>query len=805
MIEKILLVLSLGLLALPGAAQTLRLIDKITRQPLPNGAIYNQSRQVTATTDARGQADLSAFAAADTLFFRHLNYRPAVYPYRQLAGMHFTVELTENQIFLGEVVVAAHRWEQDQTEVPQRIEKIAAKEIALQNPQTAADLLGATGQVYIQKSQQAGGSPMLRGFSTNRVLLVVDGVRMNNAIFRTGNLQNVISLDAGSVESAEVLFGPGSVMYGSDAIGGVMDFHTLGPRLSSTGKAELTGSSFTRFSSANREKTGHVHLNVGLQKWAFATSITYSDYDDLRTGSRGNRSFLRPDYQAVMDGEDVYRVNPDPQRQVASGYGQYNLMQKVRFKPAKAWNLEYAFHHSATSDAPRYDRLYLKHEDGTFTHAQWYYGPQRWTMNRLAVQHNQSALLYDQLRVVAAHQCYQESRHDRRMGDNRLRHQTENVDAYSLNLDLDKKLGKKLNLFYGAEAVYNRVGSRAHREHIKTGAFTPIATRYPDGATWQSYAAYAQVKYNLHPGWVLNGGVRYSYVGSEAAFDTTLFAFPFTTARVRAGAVNGSLGAVFKPSAAWQLYLNGATGYRAPNIDDIGKVFESEPGSVVVPNPALQPEYAYSAEVGTAGLLGNAFKMNLSVYYTFLDGALARRNYTFNGQDSIAYDGQRSRVQAIQNLASAYVWGVQAGLDAQLGRGFKWSGTLTYQRGEEQSDESLTYYPLRHVPPTFGSTHLRYERKRYRVDLYAVYNAEMKYDRLALSEREDSAPYAKDAAGLPFVPGWYTLNCKAAWYIHPHLVLNAGVENITDQLYRPYASGISAPGRNFILALRAQL
>jgi hemoglobin/transferrin/lactoferrin receptor protein len=143
--------------------------------------------------------------------------------------------------------------------------------------------------------------------------------------------------------------------------------------------------------------------------------------------------------------------------------------------------------------------------------------------------------------------------------------------------------------------------------------------------------------------------VRYSYVGSEAAFDTTLFAFPFPTARVQAGAVNGSLGAVFKPFAAWQLYLNGATGYRAPNIDDIGKVFESEPGSVVVPNPALKPEYAYSAEVGTAGLLGKACKMNLSVYYTLLEGALARRNYTFNGQDSIAYDGQLSRVQAIQN------------------------------------------------------------------------------------------------------------------------------------------------------------
>jgi hemoglobin/transferrin/lactoferrin receptor protein len=233
-------------------------------------------------------------------------------------------------------------------------------------------------------------------------------------------------------------------------------------------------------------------------------------------------------------------------------------------------------------------------------------------------------------------------------------------------------------------------------------------------------------------------------------------------------------------------------------------VFESEPGSVVVPNPGLKPEYAYSAEAGTAGLLGDHLKINLSLYYTFLDGALARRNYTFNGQDSIPYDGQLSRVQAIQNMTSAYVWGVQAGLDVKLGKGLKLSSNLNYHRGEEQSAESLAYYPLRHVPPAFGSTHLVYERKKYRVDLYAVYNAKMEYKQLALSEREDSAPYAKDAASLPFVPAWYTLNCKAAWFIHSSLALNVGVENITDQLYRPYASGISAPGRNFIVALRAQ-
>ena len=93
------------------------------------------------------------------------------------------------------VVISANKWEQKLNEVPNKIVKINKNDILRNNPQTSADLLGQSGNVFIQKSQLGGGSPMIRGFATNRVLLVADGVRMNNAIYRSGNLQNVISID----------------------------------------------------------------------------------------------------------------------------------------------------------------------------------------------------------------------------------------------------------------------------------------------------------------------------------------------------------------------------------------------------------------------------------------------------------------------------------------------------------------------------------------------------------------------------------------------------------------------------------
>jgi len=803
--KKIYLIFTLLLLGAWASAQTICVVDRTTRQTIQGVAVYANNLKVSAVTNLRGETDASLFKSSDSIYFRQMGYQSVAYTYPQLQSMKFKVELAEKKISLNEVIISANRWEENKIENPYRIEKINMREVSFQNPQTAADMLETNGYAYIQKSQFAGGSPTLRGFATNRVMLVVDGVRMNNAIFRTGNLQNIISLDANALESTEVLFGPGAIMYGSDAIGGVMDFHTLQPKLSVGGKPLITGNAFGRYSSASLEKTGHFDLNIGLKKLAFVSSFTYADYDDLRAGTNGNSYFRRPTYQKTIDGVDSTLKNSDSRLQVNSGYSQSNFMQKILYKPNESWAFDYGFHYSETSDAPRYDRLCLDaNNDGKLDYAQWYYGPQKWMMNRLGITNSKANKLYNQLRFVAALQNYEESRHDRKTGKKSIRTQTENVDALSFNLDLDKTLSEKATLFYGAEAIYNKVGSVAKNTNIKTLEETPTTTRYPDGSTWQSYGAYANLKYKLNPKWIVNAGLRYTQYIVEADFDTTMFPFPFVHAKNNNGAFNGSLGFVYNPNTTWQLYLNGATGFRAPNVDDIGKVFSSEPGSVVVPNADLKPEYAYNAEIGTVKTFGDFLKVDASVYYTFLDNALARRNYTFNGQDSIVYDDELSQVQAIQNITSAYVYGIQAGVDVNFGKGIGLSSTISYQKGEEESEDSLIYYPLSHITPLFGSTHLTYERKKMKLDMYVAYNGRMNYKDLPLADRNDDTPFAKDDNGKPYVPGWYTLNFKAALYINKYVSLNLGIENITDQLYRPYASGISAPGRNFIAALKCK-
>ncbi|MGZ5304000.1 MAG: TonB-dependent receptor [Bacteroidia bacterium] len=785
-------------------AQQVVVQDQATNQPLElvKIAAKHTNGWFLIYTDANGKADISQLKETDSIYFSLYGYNTAKFTYIQLQKNDFNIDLAPSSFSLDEVVISANRWQQDKKDVPNKITTIRRSDVVLQNPQTAADMLSASGEVYVQKSQLGGGSPMIRGFSTNRVLLTVDGVRMNNAIFRSGNLQNVIALDAFATERTEVIFGPGSVIYGSDAIGGIMSFYTLMPKFSSAGsKTFFNGSAVTRYSSANNERTDHLDFNIGFRKISFLTSVSYSQFDDLKMGKNGPDEYLRKEYASRIGDRDTVLLNPDPLVQINSGYSQINLMQKIRFKPNEKWDFNYGLHYSTSSDVPRYDRL-IEYRNGKLRDGEWYYGPQKWLMNNLNITYNANNKVFDRMNITLAHQQFGESRHNRSFNSFVLAHRTEDVNALSANIDFEKTLNEKNLFFYGAEIVNNVIGSIGEDENIKTGTVKPADTRYPDGSTWKSYAAYLSHQWKPTGKTTVQSGLRYSHVVMNADFDTTFFPFPFTNANIRTGSLNGSVGLAQKLFHGWQINTNISTGFRAPNIDDIGKVFESEPGAVVVPNPNLSSEYAYNAELGIEKIFGELVKMNVTGFYTILDNALVRRNFTLNGLDSLEYDGEMSRVQAVQNAAKANVYGIQAGLDVKFPLGFGLTSRFNYQKETEELEDK-TIAPLRHAAPWFGTSHITYSGKIVKADLYAVYNGEVSNEDLAPSEQSKTSLYAKDKDGKPYSPGWYTLNIKASFKLTNHFMLNAGIENITDIRYRPYSAGITAPGRNFIVSARA--
>ena len=781
-------------------SQIITITEQDTNEPIELATLTNVKTNLYAMTNSQGQADISAFKGVEKIEIRSLGHKTIIKSFAELESESFTVSLEISNFGLDEVVISGSRWRQNSDDVPSKIISISAKEVALHNPQTAADLLSVSGKVFIQKSQQGGGSPMIRGFATNRLLYSIDGVRMNTAIFRSGNLQNIINLDPFAIENTEVLFGPGSVIYGSDAIGGVMSFQTLTPQLSLSDKPFITGKANVRYSSANKEKTGHFDVNLGFKKWAFVSSISSWDYDNLRQGSHGPEDYIKDYYVQRQDSIDVVITQEDKLLQIPSAYSQINMMQKIRFQPNENWDFQYGFHFSETSPYGRYDR-HQRVRDGLPRYAEWAYGPQIWMMNNLNISYTPNYSVFDQMSLRVAHQWFEESRIDRTFNKTERNTQSEEVGAYSVNLDFIKATGEKNIFFYGVEYVLNDVNSEGELTDISTGISEVGPARYPK-SKWQSLAAYITDEFKVADNFTLSGGARYNYVLLDSKFDTTFYPFPFSEANLSNGAFTGSLGGVYRPTDSWVVSANLGTAFRSPNVDDVGKVFDSEPGSVVVPNPDLKPEYAYNADLGIAKVFGDVVKIDITGYYTSLKDALVRRDYKLNGQDSIMYQGELSQVQAIQNAAVAHVYGVQAGVEVKLPKGFGFSTDVNFQKGEEELDNGETS-PSRHASPFFGVSRLNYKVGKLSMEMNVNYQGKKDFDDLPEEEKGKTEIYALDKNGNPFAPAWYTLNFKALYKIMDSFDISGGIENLTDQRYRPYSSGISGAGRNFILSLLA--
>jgi len=779
-------------------AQKIQVLSQQTKDPILGVALFNQDKSKSAVTNFDGFADISSFNQDEVITFQHIAHTPLSQTKSKIVKANRQVFLITDASSLDEVVLSVSKFGQKKRDIPQQIVSVTSEDVLFTNPQTAADLLQSSGQVYVQKSQLGGGSPIIRGFSTNRLLIAVDGVRFNTAIFRGGNVQNIISIDPFAVARTEVILGPGSVVYGSDAVGGVMNFYTKKPKFSFKEGYSFSGNSTVRYATANKEKTGHFDFNIGAKKWAFLTSVTYSDFDNLRMGSHGPDDYLRTQYVETINGVDTVVQNQNPKIQRPTAYSQINTMQKVRYMPNNNWNFDLGLFYTTTSDYPRYDRL-IRDTNGAPKSAVWDYGPQQWVSGNLQIQNTPDTnTLFDESAFTLSFQHFKEGRSDRDFGDSFLYKTQEKVAAYTTAWDFEKKINKaKLN--YGVEYIFNKVGSRGLKTDIATGISQRDVSRYPDGSSWQSLAGYMSSQFALAKNISFLGGLRYSHIIIDAQFDTSLFDLPFTEVTINTGALTGTAGVTWNPNQTLGWRLNFGTAFRAPNIDDVGKVFDSEPGSVVVPNPDLKPEYAYNADIGVSLNFDTGVKLDFAGFYTILEDALIRRDFSLDGESQIVYQGELSTIQAIQNASRAQVYGFEAGIAITFSKELKLSSQYNITKGFAQ-DQQGTKEALRHAAPAYGNTKLIYNKAKLTLATFVEYNGQFDFEDLAPSQQNNAFLYAADQNGNPYAPKWYTLNFSAQYKYSKSLQLNATLENITDKRYRPYSSGLSAPGRNLIVA-----
>ncbi len=700
---------------------------------------------------------------------------------------------------LSEVVISATKVEESKHNIIQQISIIKSNNIEKSNAQTTASLIENQGHAFVQRSQAGGGSIILRGFEASRVVMMIDGVRMNNLIYRAGHLQNIIRIDNSILDRVEILNGSSSTMYGSDALGGVISMYTRKPMLQLSDKILIKGNTFFRYGLANNELTGHAEINIGLKKFASLTSVTYSKFGDLRMGGAQNPFYKkfgeRTFYADRIDGKDTLITNNNPLLQKKSGYSQYDILQKFLIKQNDFIQHQLNIQFSNSTNIPRYDRLTDPKENG-LNSAEWYYGPQTRMLTAYDIEYNHPNAFFNSIHANISYQYIVESRHNRSFGKDNLSNRIENVHAVGYSLDIVKQI-KSNKIIFGVDGQYSMVISKATKVNITTGEQSPLDTRYPDGKdNMTTFAVFATHigKYGKH--FTINDGIRIGVSSLQAHFnDTTFFKFPFQSVQQNNFTASGNLGFAYAPTNKWKIALLFNTGFRVPNIDDLSKVFESTPGKIIVPNNKIKPEKTISGELNISKQFGNSVKWENVFWATYFIDAIQTGKFSYNGLDSIDYADTKSAVYANQNTGKAYLLGFSSSISADFSKHFSASFSINYTRGRILSDTSQV--PLDHIAPLFGRIGVNYHAKKVFVELYSLFNGWKKLKDYSDSG-EDNLQYAtKDG-----MPAWFTLNLKAAYQPHRNITLMAGFENLLDTQYRTFASGINSAGRNIYLTLK---
>ncbi|WP_299618353.1 TonB-dependent receptor [uncultured Tenacibaculum sp.] len=806
-------------------SQEITVYDAETGKVIESVAIFNKDKSKSGITNENGKLDVSEFSSSEIIYFTHVSYAEFSIKKSIILLNNNIVYLSKESEQLDEVVVSVFKNKAKTKRIAEQIEVIKAKEVQKIAAQTSADVLAAVPGIRVQRSQFGGGSPVLRGMESNRVLLVVDGVRMNNAIYRKGHLQNSITVSPNMLDRTEIVFGPTSVIYGSDALGGVIHYYTKTPKLSKD--KEVKSNFFSRFSTVNNEVTNQASVELRFPKWGSFTSVSHSNFGDLQMGenrSHGFEDWGKITYFSENVGNKFVAtptLNSDPNLQRNTGFNQTDILQKFYVPLSKNTDLKLNIQYSTSSDVPRFDRLTELTDEtdpSSLKFAEWYYGPQDRLLISSQLEINPKKKWMKSGVFTLAYQNIKESRIQRKFGSLQRSYREEKVDIFSLNGDFSVPLARQRNLGYGFEIAYNDVNSNSFGKELNVvnneivgfnGDFA-VQSRYADGgSSYLSSALYFDYRQDISSNSTLNSGIRLTNTQLRAKWvDDTFITLPDNDISLSNTAITATIGYVYKPTKSWQLNAVLSSGFRSPNIDDVGKVREKG-GNVTVPNVDLRPEHAYSGEIGLQKYFNDRkFKIGANVYYTLLTNYIYRDNFILNGSSTISFDGvDGNNIVANVNRDNAYVTGFTVNYQGKLFQNWTTTGSITYTKGRTfDTDE-----PMSSIPPLFGNFDVNYVNEKVEAGVNFRFNAKKDISDFNIDEGIDNheqTPLVDATSSDPEQryygsPSWQTLSAFAKYNLSRNFSLQARVDNIFDEHYREFASGVSAPGRNLSVSLFA--
>ena len=795
------------------------------KNPISNVAAFNESNTKSSLSNNDGVINLSRFMIDEVIVFQHPNYQ--IKKIQKSSIESFVV------MNLSITVLDIIELSETKNNIKNTAEKkiyISAKEIQELNPTTTADLLEKKGGISVQKSQLGGGSPNIRGFEANKILLMLDGVRLNNAIYRSGHLQNLITIDEYMLDDIEVIFGPSSVLYGSDALGGTINMRTRD--LYFQNKPTFGGGVSSSYHSAYGGLKSSVFTEFASKRYSTITSFSIKRFGDLEMGSwrpHGHNEWGLVHH--YINEEDDIVCNPNPEMQKGTNYSQYDIFNKMIFKISENLRVTSNIQYSTSSNVPRFDKLNdndtacIIDENGLCSTAEhlkfhsYYYGPQ----NRLFSSLKLTGFDYyfDKSEIIFGYQKTEESRHKWYLNDfldyledptnyDSPTRQYETVNAYSLNTNF-----RKGSIYFGSETIYNDVKSTTENNGENIWGFGD--TRYPpEGSSLFSNAYYINILKRLSHKVQIEGGARYTFSHVTGAYPDSMNRPVANIEGLDLSSKNnifsGNIKLLYYPSDSWKISAVTSRGFHAPNVDDMLKVFKK--GDIItLPNIDLQPEYSLSQEFSITKNLTPNFTFYAVGFYTHLTNAIIKSPTLVNrapeGEEPlwasmIEYDDEMVHTFSNQNSTNIIsIYGGTIGFNAII-YGFELNGDFNITKGETRIH---AWKAVAHIPPNFGKLEIIKKINKLKARLLLLYSGGKKakdFDSAGIDNLDETPllGFSEESgdqiwAGLP---SWYTLNLSIGYELSNSFSFNFGVENIMDAHYKTFSSGISAPGRNFIFS-----
>jgi len=438
---------------------------------------------------------------------------------------------------------------------------------------------------------------------------------------------------------------------------------------------------------------------------------------------------------------------------------------------------------SSTTNLNRFDQLNDYNNDAP-KFEEWYYGPQKRLLVSLGSEHQKKNWLYDSFNNTASYQRLQESRNSKKP-NTELAQRVEDVYVFANTSDFIKQWGYK-TLNYGLDLQHNIVHSDAN---------VGYNTRYADGGSnMSSISGFGQYKHPLSKGAFFSGGLRYTSTRLEAKYNITQqLGLPFNQVQLNNNALTASTGLFLEIGKSWEVSMSASTGFRSPNIDDVTKVFEKS-GVLTIPNANLKPEFSRNIEATINKRINKSF-ISATYFYTQLKDAIIKQASSLNGQDSLMFDGEYLPVAANSNSQEAFIFGYNTKAYIHINNEWSTTHTASYTFGKDITKGVL----LDHIPPLYGKSQIDWVKKSNRISIFTFYNAWKRAEDYSRNGSDNLDEATKDGT-----PSWWTLNLSYSVNLNDKIVAQINLENLLDVHYKTYSSGISAPGRNFILSLRTE-